>query len=58
MAVKMDPAILLHPDGTLEVLEVSIVDCPDDDPHRLPGSEGESVVSFVQKQSEKPDEPS
>lgn len=57
MAVKLDPAILLHPDGTLEVLEVSLVECPDDDPHRLPDSEGERIITFLKRVRQPPPTP-
>ena len=44
MAVKMDPAYVINEDGSLTLLEVSIVTCADDDPHRLRDSEGHTVT--------------
>lgn len=40
----MDPAYLVNEDGSLTLLEVSIVTCADDDPHRLLDSEGRTIT--------------
>jgi len=49
MAIKFDPMFAIKPDGTFELLEVSLVNCPDDDPHRILDSEGERLVTFIRE---------